>query len=88
MDGLTATIKIREMEEKACMAKKRIPIIGLTASALQEDKEKCIAAGMVDYLSKPVSRERLLGALVRWATRDSFVEKSGDGGWINPGMPS
>jgi CheY-like chemotaxis protein len=64
MDGLTATIKIRELERSA--AEERIPIIGLTAAAMQEDKEKCMAAGMDDYLSKPVSRECLLNALRRW----------------------
>lgn len=74
MDGLTATIRIREMEaearEKAAAsdtdAEERTPIIGLTAGAMLEDKEKCLAAGMDDYLSKPVSRECLLNALLRW----------------------
>jgi CheY-like chemotaxis protein len=74
MDGLTATIRIREMEaaarEKAAAsdtdAEERTPIIGLTAGAMVEDKEKCLAAGMDDYLSKPVSRECLLNALLRW----------------------
>lgn len=75
MDGLTATIRIREMEAEAKAsdtdAEERIPIIGLTAGAMPEDREKCLAAGMDDYLSKPVSRECLLNALRRWtqATR-------------------
>ena len=60
MDGLTATLKIREQ------GMNQVPIIGLTAGATQEDKEKCLAAGMDDYLSKPVSRECLLNALLRW----------------------
>ena len=75
MDGLTATIRIREMEAEARAkatasdtdaAEERTPIIGLTAGAMLEDKEKCLAAGMDDYLSKPVSRECLLNALLRW----------------------
>lgn len=64
MDGLTATIKIRELENEN--AEGPVPIIGLTAAAMKEDKEKCLAAGMDDYLSKPVSRESLLAALYRW----------------------
>jgi CheY-like chemotaxis protein len=64
MDGLTATIKIREMERDA--SEEHIPIIGLTAGAMQEDKEKCLAAGMSHYLPKPVSRECLFAALRRW----------------------
>ena len=60
MDGLTATLKIREQ------GMNQVPIIGLTAGATQEDKEKCLTAGMDDYLSKPVSRAGLLQALRRW----------------------
>ncbi len=63
MDGLTATTKIRQLERGSS---ERVPIIGLTAAAMQDDKEKCMAAGMDDYLSKPVSRECLLNALRRW----------------------
>jgi CheY-like chemotaxis protein len=68
MDGLTATLKIRELEMN------QVPIIGLTAGATQEDKEKCLTAGMDDYLSKPVSRARLLQALRRWTVgRDASM---------------
>ena len=52
-DGYTATREIRQQE------KKRTPIIALTASALPEDKEKCLEAGMDDYISKPVDLDQI-----------------------------
>jgi CheY-like chemotaxis protein len=46
-----------------------IPVIAMTASAIQGDKEKCTDAGMDDYLAKPVEKRRLEAMLVKWATR-------------------
>lgn len=56
MDGFTATVKIREFEEGG---PRHIPIIAMTALAMKGDKEKCIAAGMDDYLTKPINPEEL-----------------------------
>jgi len=56
VDGYTATGKIRELPN----SKKDIPIIALTAHALIGDKEKCLNAGMTDYISKPVSGQDLV----------------------------
>ena len=56
MDGLTATKKIRQIEKKS---EKNIPIIALTAYAMKGDKDKCLQAGMNDYLSKPIIIEEL-----------------------------
>jgi signal transduction histidine kinase/ActR/RegA family two-component response regulator len=50
LDGFTATRRIREQESNS----ERIPIIALTAHAMQEDRDRCLAAGMDDYISKPI----------------------------------
>lgn len=61
MDGIAATRTIREREQ----AGYRVWIIALTASALAEDRRECMASGMDDYVSKPVSRASLKAALAR-----------------------
>lgn len=63
MDGLTATRNIRRLEIEQTM--ERTPIVGLTAHALVADKEKCIEAGMDDYLSKPIDEVALKEAILR-----------------------
>lgn len=57
MDGCTATQLIRQNE--AASGRKRIPIIGITAHAFREDRERCLAVGMDEYLSKPFIPEEL-----------------------------
>jgi CheY-like chemotaxis protein/anti-sigma regulatory factor (Ser/Thr protein kinase) len=60
-DGFEATRVIRAME-----GAHHTPIIALTASAMHGDRERCLAAGMDDYVSKPVSPEQLEAVLLRW----------------------
>lgn len=64
MDGLEATRKIRAWEA-ATQRVAPIPILALTASVMADDRDKCVAAGMNDFLSKPISREALGGAIAR-----------------------
>ncbi|MDI6615688.1 MAG: response regulator, partial [Syntrophaceae bacterium] len=65
LDGYQATAEIRALEQRKKILK-RIPIIALTAHALEEDRGKCLAAGMDDYLSKPFTLNQLLAVLERW----------------------
>ena len=83
MDGFQATRNIREneasiasretsdpFERNTCHASRftpHIPIIAVTANAMQGDRERCLAAGMDDYLSKPIKLDELRTALARWA---------------------
>jgi two-component system, sensor histidine kinase and response regulator len=62
VDGLDATRRIRALEKES-----RIPIIAMTAHAMSGDRERCLEAGMDDYVSKPVTRSALQEALVRCA---------------------
>jgi signal transduction histidine kinase/PleD family two-component response regulator len=69
MDGYEATRAIRKREqslERPCPWKSPVYIIALTANAMQGDSEKCLAAGMNDYLSKPVRPSKIQVALERW----------------------
>ncbi len=63
MDGFAATRVLRKAEAKT---KEHIPVIAMTANAMQGDREACIEAGMDDYISKPVALESLKEALTRW----------------------
>jgi CheY-like chemotaxis protein len=73
LDGLEAARRIRQLEQTKDPlgsmrngASTRIPIIAVTANALQGDREACRDAGMDDFLSKPFSREQLHRMLLRW----------------------
>jgi len=68
MDGLEATAIIREIEKGT---HKHIPIIGITAYAVKADKEKCLSAGMDDYLAKPFIKEEFYNMLDKYLTRAS-----------------
>ena len=65
MDGWDATRNIREIEEDKYPARK-IPIIALTANDSKEDREKCLATGMDDHLSKPFRKQLILECLNKW----------------------
>ena len=64
VDGYEATRQRRQQE--ATLKQPRTPIIGITAYAMSEDRQKCLNAGMDDYISKPVTLSELSGMLERW----------------------
>jgi len=74
MDGVEATQKIREIERKS--GHDRVPIVALTANALRDDRSDALNAGMDDYLTKPVTGERLRATLARWLAGVANVELS------------
>ena len=63
MDGFEATAAIRRAEMNS---RRHVPIVAMTANAFQGDRERCLAAGMDDYLAKPVDAARLKALLATW----------------------
>ncbi len=89
MSGLEATRLIRGMQGE----RGRIPIIALTANAMKGDRERFLAAGMSDYVSKPLDRNKLIAAINKWGVRKDqprpgpprHEERDRDGGNIDDG---
>ena len=64
MDGYEATHAIRELEQKSSL--EHMPVIAMTANAMEGDKDKCLQAGMDDYVAKPVKQDALKQVLSDW----------------------
>ena len=63
MDGFETTRRVRQQEQ---LSGRHTPVVALTANAMEGDRERCLAAGMDDYLAKPISREALFHCIQRW----------------------
>jgi CheY-like chemotaxis protein len=73
MSGLEATAAIRRLEADRGG---HVPIVGVTAHALKGDRERCLEAGMDDYLPKPISPKALLEKLERWLGAGAEARRS------------
>ena len=79
MDGYAASAAIREHEAQVNGARgvdepaRRVPIVALTANAMEGDRDKCLAAGMDDYLSKPFKKAELHAMLQRWTGKTALA---------------
>jgi PAS domain S-box-containing protein len=71
MDGLEATRRIHALPGRA-----ELPIIGMTAAAMVEDRAHCFAAGMVDYVTKPIVVEQLIEVLLHWTGRKQRPDRT------------
>jgi CheY-like chemotaxis protein len=70
MDGLDATRAIRQLPDKGTA----VPIIAMTANAFDEERQRCIDAGMDDHIGKPVSAEQLFLTLHAWLSGKQQVK--------------
>jgi CheY-like chemotaxis protein len=66
MDGFEATRRLRAQERERALA--RTPVIALTANAMSEERDLCLASGMDDFIAKPLTRQGLRDVVARWIT--------------------
>jgi CheY-like chemotaxis protein len=73
MNGYVATTVIRDLASS--VRNHAIPVLALTANAMQEDRDRCLAAGMNDYLAKPIEVTKMITMLEKWLPRDVTSSK-------------
>jgi CheY-like chemotaxis protein/HPt (histidine-containing phosphotransfer) domain-containing protein len=83
MDGYSATQQLRKSQDPRI---RDIPVIAITGNALQGDRERCLKAGMSDYLSKPIKTNALLAVLERWLGPPSIEDEPGSDPALDPSV--
>lgn len=85
MDGYCATLKLRhEAPYNSHPQLRGLPVVAMTASAIQGDKEKCFDAGMSDYIAKPVDMVALERMLVKWTLhREEYAREVKENGYLD-----
>ncbi|MBI1216101.1 MAG: response regulator [Alphaproteobacteria bacterium] len=78
MDGFETTRRLRALEGELGLA--RVPIVAMTANAMDGDRDRCLQAGMDDYVSKPINPDALIAAITRWLSKaeDKAKDKAKD----------
>ncbi len=76
MDGFEASSEIRKYEADCGL--ERVPIVAFTVNAMEGDREKCLKAGMDDYLTKPVQPDGIESVLLRWLPDNIELQTTGD----------
>ncbi|MBI3465139.1 MAG: response regulator [Planctomycetes bacterium] len=80
MDGYEATGIVRQLERDGGLARKSgvpLPVIALTANPLSGDRQRCLQAGMTDYLTKPLNREQLIATVLSYLPKAADANESG-----------
>ncbi|WP_417390988.1 PAS domain S-box protein [Gimesia sp.] len=84
LDGLEATRRIRELEKQGLL-KNKLPVIALTANAIKGDRERCLEAGMDEYLSKPVQKDQITMVMEQFLQQNRAVETKPHSAYHPPG---
>jgi two-component system sensor histidine kinase/response regulator len=84
MDGYEATQTIRDLSSP--VRDHAIPVVAMTAHAMDGDREKCLDSGMNDYVAKPVTPQQLADAIERWIGKTS-ISRVNDAATENAGRP-
>ncbi len=76
-------IRMAEREGAAWTRDRRLPVIAMTAAAMKQDRDDCRAAGMDDYLSKPINPREVAQSLTKWLPAEDGAEELAPGGELS-----